>query len=83
MDFLGCPVVKDLLCNAKHLQMAKVCSFARELRCHMPLSNYASMSQLEFTCCKYWACPPQIESPYDNEDHACHTKTQCRQINDK
>ena len=22
------------------------------------------MSQIEFTHCKYWACPPQIESPY-------------------
>ena len=39
MDFLGGPVVKDLLFNAKHLQMAKVCSFARELRSHMPLNN--------------------------------------------
>ena len=38
-DFLVGPVVKDLLCNAKHLQMAKVCSFARGLISHMPLNN--------------------------------------------
>ena len=35
-DFLGGPVFKDVLVNAKHLQMAKLCSFVRELNptCH-------------------------------------------------